>query len=365
MKILFVFNHPAPYKINLINELAKEHEIDVIFERDKNKNRNPLFYHNSLKTTQIKISGIRFGDENHFSFSLKNYIKKHYKKYNLIIMNGYSTISEIIAINFMIKHHIQYSLYVNGGIIKNDNKRKFNLKSKLISHANHYFSPCKQVNDYLIHYGADANKIFNYTYSTVYEKEMLANLLSQKNKLLMREKLNIKGETILVTAGQFIDRKNNEQLLRFVKDYPEIVLYIIGDGPNKHSYERFIKENDMKNAAILPYKSKLDLFEYFRAADMFITLSKEDIYGHMINEAFSQGLPVISSNKVVAARHLVKNGFNGLIVDLSDLTPIKSFIKNPENDILAQNSLATAHQNTVEIMVSDHLNILKEIEKCM
>lgn len=44
MKILFVFNHPAPYKVELLKRIAKELDIFVLFERKTNKDRNSLFY---------------------------------------------------------------------------------------------------------------------------------------------------------------------------------------------------------------------------------------------------------------------------------------------------------------------------------
>ena len=44
MKTLFVFNHPAPYKVHVFNELAKLTDIRVIFERKKAKDRPDSFY---------------------------------------------------------------------------------------------------------------------------------------------------------------------------------------------------------------------------------------------------------------------------------------------------------------------------------
>ena len=44
MKVLIVFNHPAPYKIRLFNELAKHFDLEVIFEREKATNRPDAFY---------------------------------------------------------------------------------------------------------------------------------------------------------------------------------------------------------------------------------------------------------------------------------------------------------------------------------
>ena len=44
MKVLFVFNHPAPYKVKYFNKLAKHVDLTVIFERKAAKDRNPRFY---------------------------------------------------------------------------------------------------------------------------------------------------------------------------------------------------------------------------------------------------------------------------------------------------------------------------------
>ena len=44
MKVLIVFNHPAPYKVKLFNELSKKLDLFVIFERKYAKDRPTNFY---------------------------------------------------------------------------------------------------------------------------------------------------------------------------------------------------------------------------------------------------------------------------------------------------------------------------------
>ncbi|MGI6714732.1 MAG: hypothetical protein ACOX3B_00890 [Bacilli bacterium] len=96
MKILIVFNHPAPYKVALFNGLSAKHDVHVIFERFKASNRNQSFYNESnYKFTLHKIKGVSLGDENHLSFGVVRHLKKH--KYDLIIMNGYSTLTEMLS----------------------------------------------------------------------------------------------------------------------------------------------------------------------------------------------------------------------------------------------------------------------------
>ena len=85
----------------------------------------------------------------------------------------------------------------------------------------------------------------------------------------------------------------------------------------KEEYENIIKDNNQHNVIIFPFKERKELFELMKCCDGFITLSTEDIYGHTTNEAFAMGLPVLSSNKVVGSNHLIKDGENGFVVDLS------------------------------------------------
>ena len=44
MKVLIVFNHPAPYKVKLFNEIDKYMDLDVIFERTEASDRPKDFY---------------------------------------------------------------------------------------------------------------------------------------------------------------------------------------------------------------------------------------------------------------------------------------------------------------------------------
>ena len=161
MKVLIVFNHPAPYKVNLFNELAKTFDLTAIFERDKNKDRNKDFYANKIQFNAIFLKSLKIGNENSFTLGVKNHLKKN--KYDLIVMTGYSNFPEMIAIKYLKKHKIPYVLYINGGIINKDEpKWKTNLKRKYICGADWYLSPDERSNDYLVYYGADKEKIKNY-----------------------------------------------------------------------------------------------------------------------------------------------------------------------------------------------------------
>ncbi len=362
MKILIVFNHPAPYKVNLFNSLCKDVELDVIFERKSAKNRPDDFYKgNVFNFHTMFLKHGAFGDENSNTGELKKYLKKHHQEYDLIIMNGYSTISEMRAINYLIKNKIRFGLYINGGVIKEDSNWKYKLKKKYISSADYYFSPSEEANEYLVHYGADASKIHLYSYASVSDSEVIKEPIPKEEKEQIREKLNLPQGRLFVTASQFIERKDILYLLDIFKDLDDKLL-VIGEGPQKEKYEKFIFDNNMTNVEIRDFLPRTQLFEVFKGCDYFITLSKEDIYGHTINEAMANGLPVISSDHVVAAKKLIQDGVNGYVVSLENKQEIVNAIKNVSYN-MSSAAISSAKENTLEKMAREHIEIFKELVK--
>ena len=356
-KVVFVFNHPAPYKVRFLNELSKFVDLNVIFEREKNSDRNKSFYfeHSYLfKTTKIK--GLAIGKENIIS----NDVKKHLQNntYDLIIMNGYSQFSEMKAINYLIKKNIPYCLYINGGIIKTkENRIRRHLKRKYISHAHFYFSPDERSDEYLVYYGANKSNIYSYPYSTIYENEIVKNLLTQDEILKQKKELNISSKYIYISCGQLIKRKNYLNLIRNWPSDENKLLLIAGIGKEEKKIKRYLRQNAIKNVKLLGFLSREKLFKYYNISDAFIFPSAEDIYGHVINEAMSQGLNVISLPNVNAARKLIKNNVNGFIIDSLE----KDVFSKALDDVLKldkNEAIKTAKENTIEMMVEAHKKVL-------
>ena len=357
-KILIVFNHPAPYKVRLFNELSKSFDLHVIFERKAAIDRSKGFYfEEKYNFTNHEIHGINVGREGKISWGVKKHLLKN--NYDLVIMNGYSHFPEMNAINYLQKAKIPYVLYINGGTVKKDSVLKRKIKHHFISHASAYFSPDENSNKYLEYYGADPKHIFNYPYSTIYEKEIVKD---KPNKDELRKQLFIKFDKVFVSAGQLIARKNYLSLVKEWAKFPENYgLFLIGDGKQRKEIEALIKEKNLKNVVLTGFLSREKMFDYFKAADAFLFPSKEDIYGHVINEAMSQGLPVISTNKVNSASKLIDDGVNGYL--LENLEGEK--FANSIDEVLKLDSfkacVSTAKENTIEKMTEIHVNMINEV----
>ena len=318
MKVLFVFNHPAPYKVQTFNEIAKQIDIHVVFERKRARNRNTSFYADNVYNfphTFLKRGG--FGDEQSNTKELLDFVKKHKDEYDIIVMNGYSTISEMRTIRYLNKNKIPFVLQINGGVVKKDKGFAYKIKKYFISSAWKYLSTGTEADKYLLHYGARQEDIYFYPYSNLRKSEILTTLPTEEERNLIRDKHFFPEGKVLISASQFIKRKNNFLLFDLAKgqDY-SLILY--GDGPEKQKYVKYLLKEDIRNVNIMPYLPKTKLLEVLKCADGFISLSKEDIYGQTTIEALACGLPVVSSNTVVSSRQIIKDGYNGYLVDLNN-----------------------------------------------
>lgn len=357
-KILFVFNHPAPYKIDLFNELAKHHDLTVIFERQRNHDRPECFYHDKqYRFTAKFIRGVNFGNENHLSFSIIQHLKKNV--YDLIIINGYSTLTEVLTLNYLIRKKIPYLLYFNGTFNQGGSKLAVALKRKFIRHARYCLTSTSLADDALKAMGAKSENIYHYPYSTVFQGDLSKRPLTNEEITQFKLDHNLPLKPLFLVAGQYISRKNNLALIALFAKRPDYALLLIGGGKKKQKYLNYIQKHHLTNIYLRPYLKKIDLLKYYQASSSAITLSKNDIYGHMVNESFSQGIPVISSPHVTSARYLINPGRNGYIVNneeevLKALDEVLTL--NAYND-----SLKVAQKNTIEIMVETHLDIFRRI----
>ena len=358
MRVLIIFNHPAPYKVKAFNELSKLCDLTVLFERTKAKDRPDSFYyenHYDFKTIFLKSGYV--GNEGTVSNKVRKYIKEHHSEYDLIVMNGYSHLAEIKAIRYMRKHNIKYGLLINGGVIKKDSSIKRKIKSSLIRSASYYLSPSKYADKYLEYYGADSTKIYNYLYSNFSKDEILNQPIT--DKAIFRRMFNLPlDKKIFINAAQFIDRKNNLQLISLFKDREDVLL-LVGNGPELPKYSSFIKENKMNNVIIMPFLKKDRLFDLFKGCNFYITLSKEDIFGHTTLEAFANGLPVISSNNVVSSLEYIKDGYNGFLVDINKNEDIINAMDKID-DSMAKNAIESAKNNTFENSAKTIYDILEK-----
>ena len=125
----------------------------------------------------------------------------------------------------------------------------------------------------------------------------------------------------IITVGRFMDReKNFSMLIRAMSDVvhicPDVVLIIVGDGPDKQQYESLIKRLHLQgNVFIEPWRD--DLASFYKSFDLFVLPSYIEGWGRAVIEAMAAGLPVVMTDVGVAGE-VVQDGINGIVVPVNN-----------------------------------------------
>lgn len=368
MKILFVTNYPSPYRVDFFNELGKKCDVTVAFEEniEAQKNRDSSWFNCNYKNFEpVFLKQTKLG-KSFICFDVKKYVCD--KKFDLVVITNYSTLTEMYAIYCMKRRNIDFGIEIDGGMAKSGKGLVEKLKSKLISSAKWWFSTSELSDEYLITYGANKENIFRYPFTSLKESDVLAELTSEAEKQQIKSALNISEEKVIITVGQFIPRKGFDILMKAMENLPkDYGVYIVGGKPTEE-YLKLKEESNLTNVHFEGFKTKEELKKYYKAADLFVLPTREDIWGLVINEAMGFALPVITTDKCVAGVELIEEGENGFITPVEDTKVLSEKIdilmKN-ENLIkaMAEKNLKKVKKFTIEEMANVHYNIFVMILK--
>jgi len=128
------------------------------------------------------------------------------------------------------------------------------------------------------------------------------------------------GKFIFLTVGRLAPVKNIgmqvQAMAGIVKDYPNVELWIAGDGPEKEKLKAKSRKPQAVNfVKLLGWRD--DLKEYYSQADAFLLSSDYEGWGLAAIEAASYGLPIIMTDAGCAGE-VIKNNESGIVIPVGD-----------------------------------------------
>lgn len=362
-KVIFCTNLPSPYRVDFFNEFGKYCDLTVLYERHSSAERNVAWKGTGAKNfNEIYLKLKPVGVDRSKGSALKDYIKEHVA--DVLIFTNYVSLATIEAIIWCRLHGRKYYIEYDGGFNKKDSFAKGLLKKFLLKGAEGHLTTADEHIKYLQSLGIDKSKIYKYPFTSVSENDIAeANTLTAKGRNYFKQKLAIAEQQMILSIGRFsYDRgygKGYDVLMKLAERIgPSVGIYIIGDEPTPEFLD-WKTEKGLKQVHFIPFKSKKELADYYGATDLFMMLSRGDVWGLVINEAMAFGLPIISSDKCIAGLELVEDGVNGHIVDIEDIdlveNKVKRLLKN-ENLLveMGKNSYMKILKYTFETMANSH-----------
>lgn len=363
MKVIFTTNLPSPYRVDFFNELGKSCDLTVVYERTSSAERDTKWKGSpALNYKEVYLSLQNCSVDLAKGSALKDYIKSH--EADFLFFTNYSSPATREAIIWCRWHGRKYYMEYDGGFNKRDSFLKRIVKKFLLKGASGHLTTADEHINYLLSLGIKPEFIFKYPFTSVSKKdiEKISTIISS-GKQKYKSKLGISEQRMILTVGRFSNgtayRKGYDIMMEIAaKLDPGIGVYFIGEEPPIDFIEW--KENqNLRNVHFVGFKTKNELAEYYAAADLFVLLTREDIWGLVINEAMAYGLPVITSDRCVAGLELVKNGVNGYLVDLDNRDEIVKSINtiltnSPLREQMETNNKDVIENYTIEKMSEYH-----------
>lgn len=362
-KVLFITNLPTPYRIDFYRELGKLCDLTVVIEARRSNDLHFNWNDDNIQTFKLHYLNEGNLNEKKINWSILKYLSK--SKFDVIVMSCYHTYTGMLSLAYMKAKHIPYVFETDGGMIAEaESSLKRIYKTTLIKGAKAYFSPSEGSDKYLAYYGANKDIIHRYPFSSLSDADILQHPLYSDEKLSIRKRLGVKEAKMILAVGQFIHRKGFDVLMEAAKDMDRNTgIYIVGGKPTEE-YLEMQRKYDLSQVHFEGFKTKDELAEYFKAADLFVLPTREDIWGLVINEAMAYGLPVVTTNKCVSGMELISD--KDCLVDIDNPQQLKNIMEtlmadDERRERLAVENLTKIKGYTVEKMAEAHIKVFESL----
>lgn len=324
MKKLLIF-HPAlaPYRIDQFNALNKLYDLEVVFvydnvwnhKFDQSKLLSLLKFKYSFLLKGLSYNGrvFRFGMHRKiretspdiilgFEYSLTTQYLILLKRFGLIHQRIGSTVDDSIDICQNVQSRGRYIV------------RKWSVNCL----------------DYFVVLSNEVSEYYQQTFGLKKEQIIVSPILQEPDRLRnnpeklesiakkYQQEYHLNEKKVLLFVGRFIPEK---ALPRFISnissllhEHEDLVLVLVGDGPERESIEALVQSNSLNDKVLLPGRFEgEELHAWYLCASGFTLPSLSETFGAVVNEALIFGLKVLCS-KYAGAASLIKQR-NGVVFD--------------------------------------------------
>lgn len=350
MKYLFVTNIPSPYRVHFFNDLAKVLDFDVLFE-GKTSNKTTFNY---VDEAQFKFTHYFLTEKDYQESKLNPLIKKVIldKKYHHIIFMNYGYITELYGMIVARRHHRPYSIEIDGAFIKKESLIKRLIKKYVFKKALFIFSPGLFTDNYFRHYHYQG-PIYRYHFTSLKEVDISNNYFDH----------SFQDKKTWLFVGRWLSWKGYQDVLDISRHFLNDTFIMITH------FQQIPNLNHLKtqypNVIFKDFMSNEQVFQMMKEAFALLLPTQNDIWGLVVNEAMSCGLPVITTTTCGAGLTLIDHAKDGFIYDVNDKQALMNYMKQLDNkelyEAMSKNALRKIKTITIESMVKDHVHRLKKI----
>lgn len=143
----------------------------------------------------------------------------------------------------------------------------------------------------------------------------------------------LENTNFIVSAGRLHSGKGFAQVIEIYSKtlFPDFKLLILGDGPDKQRLKNMITKLNLEKHVILA-GFQANPYRFFSKSKFFVLNSDHESFGNVIIEAMACGVPVISNDCDFGPRHIIEDGYNGILYKKEDVEMFKKSLLKLKED---------------------------------
>ncbi len=223
-----------------------------------------------------------------------------------------------------------------------------------------------------VHYGAPPARVLTSVMPIDVEYFHAGATVCRTSGWFQAERARYPGP-ILLSVGRVADGKGYRELFsiyeKIVTQRPDVSLIIVGDGPERPTYEAYVRSQNWKQIHFLGYRQVDEVAKFLALADVFVFPTLLDRFGAVLSEAMAAELPVISSIHASATTDLVDDGVTGFRIDPKHAEESAQVLlrvlamTSPERAALGRAAYERVRRHDIDITADHMVEFLKSLRQ--
>lgn len=323
-RVTFVSPEPTPYRAPLLDRIAASGEIEltVVYAARTVAGRTWTVEpeHRAVFLDGVTIPGLHGALRHDYPVTPGIWRVLGESAPDCVVVSGWSTFASQAALAWCRVRRVPYLLLVEShddGPKPGWRRRvKETIVPTVVGGADSVLVTGSLARDSVVSLGADPARVRVFANTVDVERfGDLADRLSARREELRAGFGLGQDDVAVVTVARLAPEKGIDVLLRAAGERPVLV---VGDGPERERLEALARDLGIR-ATFTGDRPLEGVLEAYVAADVFALLSSHEPWGVVVNEAAACGLPLVLSERVGAARDLLRDGENGFLVPAGDV----------------------------------------------
>jgi glycosyltransferase involved in cell wall biosynthesis len=331
--------HPAPYRDPALTLVHQRRRVDLnVYLLSIATSRHPYWqqervvYPHEVLRPELRASG---------AFHLDPSIWRKLKGYDVVCITGHQYHTLKLALLRCLASGTPYVWIADSMLEESPAPWRKSLQRRayqalvrfIVGHMGSAWVPGQATREYLVRYGGASSRIFEGSYCLDVDTLIQQAQSLEPQRQAIRRELNLAHDQIMfLFVGRLVSQRGIPILLeawrRLTVGYPEVALFIVGQGPERSRAEQFVRAHGLTQVRFFDPVAFEVLPEYYVACDAYVQPSISEPYSLSTAQAAIFARPIVVTDRVGAGADYLVEGKTGYLAQAGDVDSLLEAVKH-------------------------------------